>query len=128
MLREFLRDAKHGQGEMDSREFVEVITRVVRDDAIAGTLSILQQPPGRLPGEVTANSAWYHSLDEGQRARVSSIVRTAVDQAVFGFLCVLDGVRAIEDGETKGYLELRHIKEKASVLNPMDGPMLHDIY
>ena len=36
--------------------------------------------------------------------------------AVFGFLCVLDGVRAIEDTEVKGQLKLYYEKENKSVL------------
>lgn len=114
---------------MDAREFVDVIKRVVRDGANSGTLSMLERPPGRRPSaEVSENSTWYQSLDEGQRARLSSIVRGAVDQAVFGFLCVIDGVRAIENGESNGRLELRYIKESSTVLNPSDGPMLHEMY
>ena len=114
---------------MDSQEFVDAIKLVVRDAAVSGTLRVLQQVPGRRPtAEVTENSVWYQSLNDQQRARLSSIVRHAGDQAVFGFLCVMDGVRAIENGKEKGHLELLHIKDKATILNPSDGPMLHDLY
>jgi len=33
----------------------------------------------------------------------------AAERAVFGFLCVLDGVRAIETGSEKGSLEIYYV-------------------
>lgn len=71
---------------------------------------------------------WYQSLDEAQRARLSSVIQIAVDQAVFGFLCVIDGVREIENPESKGRLELRYVQDTTTVLNGLDGPMLHEMY
>jgi hypothetical protein len=110
---------------VDSRNFIDIIKHSVRDAVVSGTLRILQRPPGRRPSaELTENSLWY----EAQRARLSSVIQFAVDQAVFGFLYVIDGVRVIENAESKGRLELRYIREKTTVLNPPDGPMLHDMY
>ena len=51
-----------------------------------------------------------------------------MDQAVFGFLCVLDGVRAVENGPDKGTFELRYLKDGSVLLNPQDEAMLHDLY
>ncbi len=52
----------------------------------------------------------------------------AVNRAVFGFLCVLDGVRSIEEGQDNGRLELVYHKGKSVVLNPSEGEMLHDLW
>jgi hypothetical protein len=48
---------------------------------------------------------------------------------VFGFLCVLDGVSAIEDGEVKGKLNLFYEKHgKQQLLNDPQEEYLHDIF
>jgi hypothetical protein len=43
-------------------------------------------------------------------------------------LCVLDGVRAIEDYGPKGELELRYVNDEVIDLTAPDGPMLHDLW
>jgi hypothetical protein len=55
-------------------------------------------------------------------------VLDAVNRAVFGFLCVIDGVRAIEHGADKGSLELRYVKNGSVLLNPPDGKVLHELW
>jgi hypothetical protein len=56
-------------------------------------------------------------------------VKAAVDKAVFGFFCVLDGVRAIEDGRLGGALELRYVGGGLSQpLNSAEDDMLHDLF
>jgi hypothetical protein len=59
---------------------------------------------------------------------LARVVATAVDRSVFGFFCVIDGVRAIEDGPDKGRLELSYVKDGVRLLNPPEGEMLHDIF
>ena len=75
-------------------------------------------------------SAWFNGLGEVDQAFVARIVRQAADEAVFGFLCVLDGVRAIEDGPVKGDFELRYRKDDGHdvQLCPVSGPYLHDLF
>jgi hypothetical protein len=114
---------------MDSRQFVDIIRVVVRDSAVSDTLTFLQKPTGRRPDqERLKGSGWYNSLDKDQQGIVANIIKDAVDRAVFGLLCVLDGVRAVEDGPIKGHFELRYVKTNVTVLNAPDGEMLHDIY
>jgi len=61
------------------------------------------------------------------QARVVSVVRHGVQSALFGFFCVLDGVRAIEDG-AEGRLELTYVKgDNRRVINTEEN-FLHDIY
>ena len=71
---------------------------------------------------------WYSSLDNRSRKLVASLVAEAIDTAIFGFLCVVDGVRAAENIPAKGRFELLHIGERVTLLNAPEGIMLHDLY
>ena len=114
---------------MKQQEFVDAIKIAVRDSAALDTLKVLQAPSGRRPSEaLKARSEWFRSLDEHSQRMVADIAFDAADRASFGFLCVLDGVRAIEDYGPKGDLELRFIKDEVVNLTPSDGPMLHDLW
>jgi len=96
---------------MNASEFVEIVKQSVCEAAIRDTLSNLEHPPGRRPPEdLLARSKWYMALDQRQRSVVQDIVRSSVENAVFGFLSVLDGVRSIEKTEEKGSFELRFLK------------------
>ena len=114
---------------MDSQEFIKIIKAVVRDGAINDVISAIESPPGRKVSEQQKiRSEWYQSLSDEHRQIIKSIVSDSVDSALFGFLCVIDGVRAIESGPDKGSLELLYSKPQSVKLNPQDGIMLHDLY
>lgn len=56
-------------------------------------------------------------------------MQEASELAVFSFLCVLDGVSAIEDGANKGSLQLIYKKNgREAWLNDEASAHLHDIY
>ncbi|MGD0629851.1 MAG: hypothetical protein ABR987_10880 [Terracidiphilus sp.] len=115
---------------MDAVQFVAVVRQVVRNGAVADVIHNLEAPPGRRPAaELVADSTWYKTLDQSQRKRLANVLNEAVDHALFGFFCVLDGVRAIESGEHRGRIELRYMSEsdEVTVLN-QEPEMLHDIY
>jgi hypothetical protein len=90
----------------------------------------MRSPPGRRPrAELVALSQWYNDLDADPQRRVHDVVAMAVHSAVFGFLCVLDGVRSIESGGQKGRLELVHITGATRLpLNDASGDELHDLF
>ncbi|SRR5258707_10648327 len=114
---------------MDSRQFIDALRLVVRDGAVSEELSLLKKPPGRRPPEnLKENSAWYDTLDDEQKRILSAVLYDVVDRAVFGILCVLDGVRAIENDGDKGRLELRYVKNGSVLLNPPEGEMLHELW
>ncbi len=114
---------------MNTEEFVEVLKVVVRDGAASDVIGVLNAPPGRRPSrELIERAEWYKSLKEGEKKLLSEVVVDAVNRAIFGFLCVLDGVRSIEDGEDKGRLELIYHKDESVLLNPSEGEMLHDLW
>ncbi len=113
---------------MDKREFVAAIRSEVLEEAIASVKSNLNAPPGRKPSERMIHlSTWYNNLDESNKNIVLEIVRESAETSVFGFFCVLDGVRSIESND-KGVFKLYHEKEhNAVLLNGEDQEYLHDI-
>jgi hypothetical protein len=115
---------------MKTEEFIATIKEVVHDSAIQSVCSTLESPPGRRPARrLTELSQWYRTLSPADRQRLSEVVQHAVHSSIFGFLSVLDGVRAIEDGPDKGSLELTltHGTER-QLLNDPEQESLHDIY
>ena len=57
----------------------------------------------------------------------SSVIEEAVDTALFGLFCVLDGVRTIEDSEEKTIFQLYGMKGGRNILiNKEDEESLHD--
>jgi hypothetical protein len=114
---------------MDGQQFVDLLKLVVRDSAASQELSVLQNPPGRRPSqELLDRSKWYNSLADDKKKILSSIIMDVADRAVFGFLCVIDGARAIENHSQKGHLELHYINDKSVVLNPPEGEALHELW
>ncbi|MEI7376821.1 hypothetical protein [Dickeya chrysanthemi] len=112
---------------MDAEKFVDVIKLVVRDAAIEDTISVLTSPPGRRPSkELVELSNYYNGKNDEEKELINRIIKLASDDAVFGFLCVLDGVRAIEDEEEKGTLSLIYKKNEEVILNKDED--LHDYY
>src|SRR5215203_319881 len=102
---------------MDSEEFVSRIKQVVEDTCISDCIGMYRNPPGGAPTEdLLELSKWYESLSDGGKKMVERAMRDAVRGAVFGFFCVLDGVRAIEGPEgpgAKGSLELHYVNGSA---------------
>jgi len=114
---------------MNSEQFISVVKEVVRDSAIEDTIENLEEPPGRkVSEEEKLRSDWFNSLAESDRVKVKVIIAEAVDEALFGLLSVIDGVRAIEDGGDKGRLALIHFSQNKELLNDPDKIGLHDLY
>lgn len=115
---------------MNREEFVKSIKENVRGSSISGTIKNLEKPPGRRPEpELVKLSEWYNGLNESDKGMVFRAIERAVDQSVFGFFAVLDGVRVIEDTSLKGMLELYYTNDSSKVLlNNEQDDYLHDIY
>ncbi|CAQ83037.1 MULTISPECIES: hypothetical protein [Photorhabdus] len=112
---------------MNSQLFVDILKLVVRDAAIEDTISILESPPGRKPQrELTELSDFYNEKSKEEKETINKIIRIVADNTLFGILCVIDGVRAIENEENKGELILTYKKE--SIINLNKNSNLHDIY
>jgi hypothetical protein len=115
---------------MTTEEFIRVLKIQTSDSAVSGTISLLERPPGRKPAEYLIKlSNWYAGLAEADRSFVRDVIRESAESAVFGFLCALDGVRAMEDGPEKGEFKLTYSKGGFDLLlNDPAAEYLHDIY
>jgi len=80
-------------------DFVAAVKRVVFDSAVTATMKTLQDgPPGREPRpRGSALNLWFRRLPVADQQMVMECVRDAAHAAVFGLLCVLDGVRVVDD-------------------------------
>jgi len=80
-------------------EFVAAVKRAAFDSAVTATMKTLNEgPPGRGPHpRGSALSLWFRRLPVPDQQMVTECVRDAAHSAVFGLLCVVDGVRAIDD-------------------------------
>ncbi|MEZ9519640.1 hypothetical protein AB4155_08975 [Vibrio splendidus] len=111
---------------MNNSEFITVIEDVVSTSAIEDTIDNLESPPGRKPDEnLVKQSAWFNSLSDSDKNMVKNIISDAVNESVFGFLCVLDGVRSISDSDDSNKLKLTH---GDTLLNDIENQYLHDLY
>ncbi|WP_263366867.1 hypothetical protein [Edaphobacter bradus] len=115
---------------MTNSEFVNALKVQTSDAAVFGTVANLERPPGRKPRERDVTlSKWYGNLTSSDKAFVNTVIREAAELAVFSFLCVLDGVSAIEDGPEKGDLRLIYTKNGIELLlNGSSQEFLHDSY
>lgn len=114
---------------MTSQEFVDILKDVVISDSVKSVDAKLNKPAGRSPSpDLIVLSEWYNKLDSKDKDIVMTIVKKAVEITTFSFLCVLDGVRAIEGQGEKGRLNLYYEKDDKNVLlnNPNDD-YLHDL-
>jgi hypothetical protein len=84
---------------MTPEKFVAGIKSAVFESAVTGTMRHLEEgPAGREPHpRARALSGWFSQLAAGDQQMVAECVRDAAHAAVFGFLCVLDGARVLDD-------------------------------
>ena len=114
---------------MTPEEFVAALHKVVYTAAVDGTIADLRDgPSGRGPSARSiALHEWYEALSLNDQRIVAEIVRGAAHAAVFQFLCVLDGVVAIDDPP---HAELRltavNPDGRADLLN--EDPSLEDLH
>ncbi len=114
---------------MNKQEFIDAIKLVVISDSVKSIESYLLKPPGREPQkQIVELSNWVNNLKPEDKDMMMKIVKESVETSVFGFLCVLDGIRAIEDSKIKGRLILSYEKQGNLVLlNDPDEDYLHEL-
>jgi hypothetical protein len=115
---------------MNAEEFVQGIKSRAADSAVLSVVANLQKPPGRQPpASLVEDSVWFAQLDETTKVHVLRIAKRAADYAVFGFFCIVDGVRVIESGPNKGEFTITyHNGDIDEVLNAPGKELLHDLY
>jgi hypothetical protein len=98
-------------------------------DRLPSTISNLETPPGRkIDKEKKIRSNWFNSLDKTTKELVRDIITSSVDEALFGFLAVIDGVRKIDDGSSTCRLILTYSSNENVILNEPSEADLHDLY
>lgn len=115
---------------MTPDSFVDSLRTEVRDSAVNGCVRQYERPAGRRPpASLVELSQWFTGLSAEDRAMVAKVAHDVADATVFGLLCVLDGVRTIDDGPDQGELRLTYVKASDETrLNDPDGESLHDIW
>ena len=115
---------------MTQAEFVEALRDVVLRRLGADISSTWSNPPGRFrSAERSARANWINGLSPQDREQVERLADDAAQAALFGFLCVLDGSRAIENGD-RGKLQLRYLhRNTTTLLASSEGEVLplHEI-
>lgn len=115
---------------MNSDQFVAALVEHVHEPAIQGVISQLESPSGRRPPAKNVQlSEWYAQLNEQDRTNLHAVVGRSVHAALFGALCAIDGVRALQDGSTGHEFQLLSVEQgNVERLNRPDDESLHDIY
>jgi hypothetical protein len=115
---------------MTKEEFVNAVDVAVGQSTVSDIKSVLKTPIGRQPDKKSIDlSNWYNNLSTTDKDNLHQVIEKTTDMCLFGMLCVLDGVRAIEDCEDKGELVLEFQKDTKSFrLNDERDMYLHDIY
>jgi hypothetical protein len=105
---------------------VAALRQIVVDASVQDEIAGLRSPPG---GSAWPNdgrrSEWFNSLSSEDQGMVAEIVRSSIFAAVFGFCCVLDGVRAFDDAHGSPVLTYVSPTGGQLVLNAPQGPELH---
>lgn len=114
---------------MNAHTFIDAIKETVIEDSIKSIKSNLENPPGKKPdNKIVELSQWFNSANANDQSLILKLIRESVEMSIFGFLCVLDGVRAIENSEEKGVLKLFYEDGSQSVLlNDPNNDYLHDL-
>lgn len=85
--------------EYTEEDFVDSIYEAVYMQSVRDVVQNLIRPPGRKPEKALMEmSEWFLNLPHKDREMAVRVMCEVADSAVFGFLCVLDGVRPITDG------------------------------
>jgi hypothetical protein len=115
---------------MNREEFVRVVKLTCSDHEGRESVESLRNPPGRRPSpKLLRLSKWFHQLGPENQAVLADALNDAAEGAVFGLLCILDGVRAIENGPDKGRLELYYVNgDQKVLLNDPAEEELHNLF
>lgn len=114
---------------MNAEEFIDGIKIAVEKSTIENILDELAIEPDVSELKAKILYDWYQNLDALGKGMVKLLITNTTQTSIFGFLCVLDGVRAIEDTTDKGELQLYFVKdEEQTLLNDFSEDFLHDIY
>ena len=114
---------------MKPEQLAEALYRYAGEAAARNAISSLNRPAGRRPDpSLVRRSQWFLKLQPSDQELVAEVAHDAARCAIFGVLCILDGVRMIEDGPDRGALELYYVNGPDKVLlNDIRTTLLHEI-
>ncbi len=115
---------------MTNKDFVAIVREKLVVPTVQDVIENLTLPIGRKPDESSVRmSNWYNSLPDSDKDYISKVIHEAVESSVFHFLCILDGVSAIEPAGDKGKLELFFVKNgQKTLINDFEEEFLHDLF
>lgn len=114
---------------MNKKQFIEITKSEVKEVSVSGIIQVLTKPSGRNPAKnLVELSDFYNRMNNDERQKIHEIISLAIDNSIFGFLCVIDGVRAIEDTAPFGKLKLSYVNNDVEIVLNDDDEYLHDIY
>jgi hypothetical protein len=115
--------------QIDIEFFVRALKSECRDAAVTDCIASFCSPPGRTPRpELVQIAKWFIGLSDSERTMVESAMAEAADATLFGVLCVLDGVRAIEAEEEKAEYVISAVRAGETTQISPTETFLHDIY
>lgn len=111
---------------MNQLEFIQKINKIVKENGYQDVISILEDPPGRRPDEKLKKMSEFYNSEENKEI-INEIILFSIENTIFSFLCLLDGVRALDN--ENGSLELFYCKNNyKKLLNDHKEDYLHDIF
>ncbi len=115
---------------MTREDFVRIAKLQAVTGALDATVAALNDPPGRTPAPSDVElSEWYRASSPESKVKVKSVINEAVQQAVFSFLALLDGVATLGAGHESGRLLLFYAEgENRTLLNNPHEPELHNVF
>ncbi|WP_316812828.1 hypothetical protein [Pedobacter heparinus] len=117
---------------MNQDEFIKILKRDVTKSGTNDVIKNLIAPVGRKSSEkLLKMSEFYNSMDDANKKIINEIIYEAIDTGIFGFLCLIDGVRSVNMNGEENHLKLTFINDntgKETVLNNPNQDFLHDIY
>lgn len=114
---------------MDTRQFVKAIRSYAGDIATKSIAEDLKDEPSPgWPDSLRSEARWFSSLTADDQARALAVAARAVDAALFGLFCILDGARSVERSSERG--EFRVVYVKGGIVRELSNPqvLLHEIY
>ncbi len=115
---------------MDRETFVKKIKEVLLDQSMDELINFYQSPPGRKPREkIVEISNFFNELNQHDQSMIKKIISDTIQSTIFGFLCILDHVRFLEDTNKKSTIKLYiNDGEKDTLINDANDEPLHDIF
>lgn len=116
------------KAHMKPEVFVDALKAHCCDSAVTDCVENFLNPPGRRPSkDLLEMSDWFKGLTEADRVNVKAAMQRAAEATLFGVLCVIDGVRVIEDEPEKSCFQLTATRSGVvSRLSPSEA-YLHDL-